>query len=106
MCSLSASPDPTPSVNRPPSISPLVAAAWAMIAGWIRTVGQVTAVVTGRSQTCERAPITLQTNGLLSCSLFHGWKWSLIHRPWKPAFSAARAWATSSAGEYSSVERK
>ena len=31
------------------SITALVAAAWAMIAGWMRTVGQVTPVVTGRS---------------------------------------------------------
>jgi hypothetical protein len=40
-----------------------VAAAWAMTAGWIRNVGQVTAVVTGRSQTCASAPMIDQTNG-------------------------------------------
>src|SRR6478735_598289 len=77
-----------------------------MIAGWMRVVGQVTAVVTCRSQTWLIAPITLQTRGLLPCSLFHGWKWSLIHSAWNPASSAARAWATSSAGPYSSVDRK
>ena len=73
MCSLSASPLPTPSPKRPSSITELVAAAWATIAGWIRTVGQVTAVVTGRSVTCEIAPMTDHTNGLWPCSSFHGW---------------------------------
>lgn len=74
MLSLRASPVPTPSVKRPSSSSALVPAACAMIAGWIRTVGQVTAVVTCRSQTWLIAPIMLQTSGLLPCSLFHGWK--------------------------------
>ena len=63
-CSFSASPVPTPSVNRPSSRTALVAAAWAMITGWIRMVGQVTAVVIGSRQTCEIAPIIDQTNGL------------------------------------------
>ena len=45
MCSLSASPLPTPRVKRPSSRRALVAAAWATIAGWMRTVGQVTPVV-------------------------------------------------------------
>jgi hypothetical protein len=40
-----------------------VAAACAMITGWMRIVGQVTAVMIGRSQTCEIAPIIDQTNG-------------------------------------------
>ena len=93
-------------MNFPSSISALVAAAWATIAGCVRIVGQVTAVVTGRSQTWLTAPITLHTNGLLPCSLFHGWKWSLIHRPSNPARSAALACSTSAAGPYSSVERK
>ncbi len=106
MCSLRASPEPTPRVNFPSSISALVAAAWAMIAGCVRIIGQVTAVVTGRSQAWLIAPMTLQTKGLLPCSLFHGWKWSLIQSPSKPARSAARACSTSSAGPYSSVERK
>ena len=78
-----------------------------MIAGWIRIVGQVTAVVTGRSHTCEIAPIIDHTNGLWPCSSFHGWKWSLIHRLSKPAslgepglLDAARC------GVYSSQDRK
>ncbi len=50
-----------------------MAAAWAMIAGWIRTVGQVTAVVTGRSQTCEMAPIIDQTRALSPWARVHGW---------------------------------
>ena len=93
-------------MNRPSSISAQVPAACATTAGWTRTVGQVTAVVTCRSHTWLIAPMTDQTSGLLPCSLFHGWKWSLIQSPWKPASSAALACATSSAGEYSSVDRK
>jgi hypothetical protein len=50
-----------------------VAAAWAITAGWMRTIGQVTAgrdrQVAGR----DSAPITDQTNGLWPCSSFHGW---------------------------------
>ena len=64
MCSLSASPLPTPRTKRPSSRTDEVAAACAMIAGWIRTVGQVTAVLIGSEVTCESAPITDQTNGL------------------------------------------
>ena len=99
MCSLSASPvadaEDEPSAGQ---LTALVAAACAMIAGWIRTVGQVTAVVTGSAQTWLIAPITHHTNGLLPCSSFHGWKWSLIHSPSNPARSAAAACSTSSAG--------
>ena len=54
MCSFSASPVPTPSPKRPSSSSALVAAAWATTAGWIRTVGQVTAVVTGSARRRDR----------------------------------------------------
>ncbi len=97
---------PTPRVNRPCVITAEVAAAWAITAGWMRTVGQVTAVVTGSEQTWETAPITDQTNGLWPCSSFQGWKWSLIHNASKPAASAAVAWATRSAGPYSSQDRK
>jgi hypothetical protein len=47
---------PTPRLNWP-SVSRLaVAAACAMIAGWIRVVGQVTDVVIGRLVTWEIAP--------------------------------------------------
>ena len=83
-----------------------MAAAWAMIAGCVRTVGQVTAVVTGKEQTCETAPISDHTNGLWPCSSFHGWKWSEIHNASNPARSASCACSISSAGVYSSQERK
>ena len=73
MCSFRASPEPIPRLKRPPSITEEVAAAWAMIAGWMRNVGQVTAVVTGSEVACERPPITDHTNGLLPCASFHGW---------------------------------
>jgi hypothetical protein len=73
-CSFSASPVPTPRLNLPPVSSPAVAAAWAMIAGWILVVGQVTAVVIGRSVTCEIAPITDQTKLEFLCSSSQGWK--------------------------------
>lgn len=74
MCSLSASPLPTPRTNRPSSCTAAVAAAWAMIAGWMRMVGQVTAVDTGSEVASDSAPITLQTNELWPCASFHGWK--------------------------------
>jgi hypothetical protein len=73
MCSLSASPEPTPSWNRPSCSTALVAAAWATTAGCRRTVGQVTAVVTGRRQTWLSAPIIDQTNGLWPWASTHGW---------------------------------
>ena len=73
MCSLSASPVPTPSTNRPSVSSALVAAAWAMIAGWMRTSGQVTAVVIGSAPPRASAPTTDQTNELSPCSSSHGW---------------------------------
>jgi hypothetical protein len=44
MCSLRFSPVPTPRKKRPGIIAAAVAAAWAIIAGWIRMVGQVTPV--------------------------------------------------------------
>ena len=69
----------------------LVAAACATIAGWIRIVGQVTAVVTGSVQTWLIAPIIDQTNGLWPCSSFHGWKWSEIHSASNPASCGQRA---------------
>ena len=59
MCSLSASPLPTPNAKRPSSSTAEVAAAWASTAGWMRTVGQVTAVVTcSRSVAAASAPMT------------------------------------------------
>src|SRR2546430_6386139 len=106
MCSLSASPLPTPSANRPSCRTALVAAAWAMIAGWIRVVGQVTAVVTGSRQTWLSAPIVDQTKGLWPWASIQGWKWSEIHSAANPASCARRAWSRSSAGPNSSEERK
>ncbi len=105
-CSLSASPDPTPSRNPPRQVSADVAVAWAITAGWIRTVGQVTAVVTWSPVASPTAPMTLQTKGLCPCWSFHGWKWSEIHNASKPACSAALAWSTSERGVCSSQERK
>ena len=53
-----------------------------MTAGWMRSVGHVTPVVTCMPGTwVASAPITDHTNGLWPCSSFHGWKWSEIHRP-------------------------
>ena len=46
MCSFRRSPVPTPRKNRPGIKAAAVAAAWAMIAGWIRIVGHVTPVPT------------------------------------------------------------
>lgn len=66
-------PVPTPSRKRPSVITALVAAACATTAGWMRTVGQVTAVSTGRDTASDSAPITDHTNGLCPCSPFHGW---------------------------------
>lgn len=43
-----------------------------MIAGCIRTVAHVTAVLTGSDVTSDSAPITPHTNGLWPCSSFHG----------------------------------
>jgi hypothetical protein len=73
MCSLSASPLPTPRWKRPWCSTWLVAAAWAMTAGWMRTVGQVTPVVTGSEVASASAPITDHTNALWPCSSFDGW---------------------------------
>ena len=95
-----------PRTNLPPVSTALVAAACATIAGCTRTVGHVTAVVIGSEHTCEIAPIIDHTSGLSPCSSFHGWKWSEIHSDSKPACSASLACCNSSAGEYSSQDRK
>ena len=42
MCSLTASPEPRASQNRPGNIAAKVAEAWAMIAGWYRCPGALT----------------------------------------------------------------
>jgi hypothetical protein len=64
MCSFSASPLPTPSWKRPSSRIEAVAAACAITAGWMRTVGHVTPVVTRMFVACAIAPIVPHTNGL------------------------------------------
>jgi hypothetical protein len=65
MCSLRFSPVPTPRKKRPGISAAVVAAAWATMAGWILTVGHVTAVPTIRRRVAWAiAPSTLQTNGL------------------------------------------
>lgn len=74
MCSFSASPLPTPSRKRSsPSSTAEVATAWAATAGWVRTVGQVTAVCTGSDVASASAPITDQTNGACPWTVLHGW---------------------------------
>ena len=83
-----------------------MAAAWATIAGWIRIVGQVTAVVTGRSVTWPRAPITDHTNGLWPCSRFHGWKWSEIHSAVEPGVLRQPRLPDQLLGVCSSLDRK
>ena len=72
----------------------------------MRTVGQVTKVVIGSDVTWEIAPIRDQTRPDWPCSSSQGWKWSEMARASNPASSASLAWRTSSAGSYSSDERK
>ncbi|HXD99626.1 MAG TPA: hypothetical protein VN646_23940 [Candidatus Acidoferrum sp.] len=75
MCSFKFSPVPTPRKKRPSSITAEVAAACAMMTGWVRMVGQVTPVpMTRREVASARPPITDQTNGLCPCASVHGWK--------------------------------
>ena len=50
-----------------------VAAAWATIPGWVRTVGQVTAVIQRIVVvTAAAPPRTDQTNGLCPCASVQG----------------------------------
>ena len=52
----------------------MVAAAWARTAGWMRTVGQVTEVVTTiRSVRAAMPPSTDQTKADWPCSSVQGW---------------------------------
>jgi hypothetical protein len=69
-------------------------------------IGQVTAVVMGSEVTWEIAPMTDQTKLDWPWSSSQGWKWSEIHSASKPADSASLACLTSSAGSYSSEDRK
>jgi hypothetical protein len=56
----------------PPRWTAAVAAAWARTAGWIRIVGEITAVAMCSDVTSEGAPMTSHTNGLWPCSSFQG----------------------------------
>ena len=68
------SPEPTPRKNRPGIIAAAVAAACATIAGWIRTLGQVTPVPRrSRFVAVAMPPITAHTNGLWPWASTHGW---------------------------------
>ena len=51
----------------------MVAAFWATTAGWYRTIGQVTYVISGmRSVAWAAAPSTLHAYGEWPCSSSHG----------------------------------
>lgn len=89
MCSFRFSPVPTRRKNRPGIIPAAVAAACAMIAGWIRLTGAVTPVPSCSSSVARAIPpMTLQTKGLWPCRSIHGWKWSEISANENPASSA------------------
>src|SRR6185295_4768246 len=104
MCSFRFSPVPIPRVKRPGIRHAAVAAAWAMIAGWMRMRGQVTPVARRRlSVASAMPPITLQTKGLEPCASTQGWKWSETKAYSKPASSASRASSMSSRGPQSSL---
>ena len=90
----------------PSSITAVVAAAWAMIAGWMRIVGQVTAVVTGSCMACDSAPITLPHERALPLLVVPRMEVVVDPQRLEPARSAARACSTSSRGAYSSQDRK
>jgi hypothetical protein len=98
VCSLSASPVPTPRKKRPGIIAADVAAAWAMIAGCVRMRGHVTAVPTRSSVVAAISPIADQTKGLCSCRSTQGWKWSEPHALRNPTSSARFAQRTMSVG--------
>ena len=68
MCSLIASPLPTPHASRPSASTAVVATAWARIARWIRNIGHMTP--TARSMlflAWAIAPSKLHTNGAWPC---------------------------------------
>ena len=82
-----------------------MAVAWAIIAGWMRMVGQVTPVVTVSSVVAAMPPMTDHTNGDWPWRSIHGWKWSEIHTDRNPAASARWAMATSVRASCSSLDR-
>src|SRR5215210_1145132 len=104
-CSLRFSPEPTPRKKRPSIITAAVALAWAITAGCVRIVGQVTPVPRRRrSVACATAPITDHTNELSPWRSIHGWKWSEISAYENPTSSARAALRTSCIGPCSSLD--
>ena len=105
MCSLSASPVPTPHEKRPSKRLATVAVAWARMPGWMRMIGQVTPTVTSIDDVRSAiAPSTDQTNGECPCASIHGWKWSEMDAKSKPWSSAMPARSTRRRGGCSSLE--
>src|SRR5256714_392993 len=98
MCSLSASPDPNPSQKRPGYIAIMVAAAWAMIAGWERNDGQVTPGPMSPRVCSAAAVMNDQTNDACPCCGTQGWTWSAAITPENPEASAFSQNETSSRG--------
>jgi hypothetical protein len=74
MCSLSASPEPSPSQCRPGYIAANVADAWATTAGWYRNVGAVTPGPKSPRVRSPTAVNTFHTNADCPCAGTHGWK--------------------------------
>jgi hypothetical protein len=75
MCSFKFSPLPTPRKKRPGIMLADVAAACATIAGWVRTVGQVTPVPSRRVLVARAIPpMTDHTNGLWPWVSVQGWR--------------------------------
>ena len=102
-CSFRFSPLPSPSRKRPPLITATVAAFWATIAGWYRTVGQVTSdTSSARRVSTASAPSTDHAYALCSCDSSHGWMWSEIVTKSNPASSARRACSSRTPGGWSS----
>ena len=73
MCSLSASPEPSPSQCRPGYIAASVADACATIAGCQRNVGAVTPGPMSPVVRSPSAVSTFQTNAACPCAGTHGW---------------------------------
>ena len=97
-CSLSASPAPTPSQERPGYIDSSVAAACATMAGCQRKLGHTTPGPMSPTVRSPTAVSTFQTNADSPCCGTHGWKWSAAMQPEKPCSSAYAVSATASAG--------
>src|SRR5207237_8519137 len=97
-CSLSASPEPRPSQKRPGYIAAMVAAAWAITAGWYRKDGQVTPGPMSPLVCSAAATMNAQTKAALPCWGVQGWRWSAAMTPENPAASAFSQKPTSSLG--------